>query len=349
MTVKEMHIDVRDQVQRLSGNRARKLQEDNIDWCLNRTQQMMIESAVEPVLGSGRYQIKTGKHGIISGLTVNRKLLSTFWSGDKYVTILPSDFWYLLDDGSKVSQLCSGDTKITGHEVLNITRVPFPMSGLTENYYTSVELLYNNTSIFNISSVLQERQKTWAGLGSNEAHFYVRELLQEHLSRFGIQVYWENFYSFQYPYHLIFVSTSTAVPISLTVDGEQYTGTNEQLTTEIHSTSKSSVTSPNTMISSDKDIASAATPYFKTSYISPLSEMGNGVIYTHGDLSYIVYHTIINYVRKPAVISLSLGTNCQLSENVHQLLCNKTAEMVLNRIADEQWKPVTEQNTIITQ
>lgn len=349
MTVKEMHIDVRDQVQRMGGNRTRKLQDDNIDWCLNRTTQMMLESAVEPVLGSGRYRIKPGKHGIVSGLIVNRKSLSAAWLGDKYVTILPPDMWYLLDDGSKVSQLCTGDTKITGYEVLNVTRVPFPMSGLTENFYSNVELMYNNVSIFNLSTLLQQRQKTWGGMGSNEAHFYIRELLQQELLRLGIQVYWENFYNFQYPWHLIFVSTSATVPISLIVDGQEYTEINEELTTEIHSTARASVTSPNTMISSDKDIASTATPYFKTSYISPLSELGKGVIYTHRDMSYIVYHTTINYVRKPAVISLSLGTNCQLSENVHQQLCNQTAAMVLNRIADEQWKPVTEQNAIITQ
>jgi hypothetical protein len=347
MTVKEMHVDIRSQVQRLSANRNRKLEDDHIDWYANICQQMMIESAVEPVLGSGRYRIKPTKHGVIAGLTVNRLSLSAAWRGEKYMSILPSDFWYLLDDGSRVTQLCKGDTKTIGYEVLNITRVPFPYSALTTGYYKDVQLSYSGNSVFNINTLLSSRQKIWNGLPAADAHFYVRDLLIQELTKLGLKVYWENFDTFSYPFHLIFVSTGSSTPISLTVDGNSYAGINQELTTEIHRGSRQSVLSPNTMVSSDKEMATAVTPYFKTSYISPVSEKGNGVIYTHANESYIVYNTAINYIRKPAQISLSLGTNCELSADMHQQLCNTTAEMIANRIGDDQWKSMTEQNKII--
>lgn len=347
MTVKEMHVDIRDQVQRLSGNRDRKLEDDHIDWYLNRAQKMMIESAVEPVLGSGRYQIKSGKHGIVTGLSVNRYSISAAWQGEKYMCILPPDFWYLLDDGSRVTQLCKGDTKTIGHEVLNITRVPFPYTQASSNFYQILQLTYDGSVIFNINTLLTARQKIWTGLAAIDAHFYVRNLLIEELTKLGIKVYWENFDTFSYPFHLVFVSTGTPVSISLLIDGNPYSGINQELTTEIHSGSRTSVLSPNTMISSDKEMASSVTPYFKTSYISPVSEKGRGVIYVHGNESYIVYNMVINYIRKPSQISLSLGTNCELSEDTHQELCNTASVMILNRIGDEQWKPVTEQNEFI--
>jgi hypothetical protein len=347
MTVREMNIDVRDQVQQLSTNRSRKLRDEHIDWYLNRTQQGLIESAIESIQGSGRYRVKGDKYGIITGLTVNRYSMSAAWNGEKYMSTLPANFWYLLDDGSRVSQLCKGDIKTIGHEVLNITRVPFPMSLASANFYTDLQLTYNNNVVFSIASLMEQRQiDSWNGFPENNAHFYARELLIQELGKIGIGVYWENYHTFNYPYHLIFVSTTAPVPITLQVDGTVYQSTNEQLTTEIHSSSGSVKLVPNSMVSTDKEMATSVTPYFKTSYISPISEKGNAVIYTHADNSFIVYTTAINYIRKPAVISLSLGTNCELSQEVHQLLCNKTAEMVMNRLDDPGWKDLTEQNAI---
>lgn len=350
MTVKEMNIDVRDQVQSLSTNKSRKLQDAHIDWYLNRMQQGLIESAIESMPGSGRYQIKKGRHAIVTGLTVNRYAIPPTWNGQKYATILPANFWYLLDDGSKVSQICTGDTKTIGHQVLNITRVPFPLSALQDNFYTDLQLTYNNSVIFSIADLMQKRQITpWNGLEENDAHFYARELLVQELSKVGINVYWERYDTFNYPYHLIFVNTGSAIPILLQIDGSVYSSITENLTGEIHGGSRPSMISPNTMISSDKEIAASVTPYFKTSYISPLSEKGDGVVYTHADQSFIVYSTVLNYIRKPALISLSLGTNCELSADIHQYLCNKTAEMIVNRIDSPDWKALAEQNTINAQ
>lgn len=347
MTVKEMHLDVLDQVQHLSANRTRKFDSGQIDWWLTRAQQTLVEAAVTPILGSGRYQIKEEKHRTISSLVVNRRVLTAAWTDDKYVSILPPDFLYLLDDGSKVTQLCKGDTKVTTHGVVSVTRVPFPFSSLTTGYYSSVELLYDNTSIFNINSLLQSRQKSWNGLSSPEAHFYIRDLLIEQLLRIGISVYWENFSTFEYPYHLIFVSNTDSVPISLIVDGQTYEGVTEELSQELHNgvTNPLGIT-PNTMVSPDKEMSTGVTPYFKTSYISPISVQGPAVIYTRADDSFIVCGTSINYVRKPATISLSLGTDCSLSISIHQQLCNRTVEMMLNRIQDADWKDVSQQNTI---
>lgn len=349
MTVKEMHIDIADQVQHLSANRNRKFSPDQIDWVLNRTQQGIIESSLVSMPGSGRYQVKPDKHAIISSLIVNRKFLPAGWNGTQYVSQLSPDFWYLLDDGSKLAQLCKGDTKTTTYEVLQITWVPFPLSTASSEYYKNTELLYNNSSILNINTLIQQRQLTWGGLPQKDAHFYVRTLLMEELAKMGIDVYWEKFDTMEYPYHLVFVSRSTAVPIELKLDGVSYTGTTQELTREIHQASRQSVISPNTMISQDKELSSSSTPYFKTSYISPLSTQGPGVIYTQADDSFIVYGTFINYVRKPQMISLSLGTNCSLSPDIHQKLCNETAVAILNRISDPAWKEVMQQNLITSQ
>lgn len=347
MTVKEMVVDVRAQLQRIAANKSRKLQDDQIDWFLNSTQQMMIETSIKSVLGSSRYQIKENRYENISGLIVNLYQMQAIWDGEKYMSILPPDFWYLLDDGSRVSQLCIGDTMSIGYEVLNITRVPFPFSPQTTGCYNDVQLLYNNATVFNLRSLLNTRQKfNWSGLPSTDAHFYIRSLMVQELAKIGIKAYWEQFYTFDYPYHLIFAYPGTSVPITLLMDGGTYNSTSEELTTAIHSNSRTKILAPNTMISSDKEFSSNTTPYFKTSYISPISQKGPAIIYTHADNSFIVCNTVVNYIRKPAVISLSLGTDCELSPRVHQQLCNKTTEVILNRLDDPDWKEITQQNTI---
>lgn len=348
MTVKEMHVDVRDQLQRLSANRNRKLSPDQIDWNLNRAQQIMVEAAVESVEGSGRFRIKPGRTDVITGLLSGRTPLYTSWITDRYVSFLPSDFWYMLDDASSVGQICKGESKITTYSVLNITSVAFPFS-TSETPYSSVELVYNNSTLINLTALLLQRQKSYTGLSSTEEHFYVRDLLMQQLAGMGISVYWEKFHTVNQPYTLLFVNNSaTAIPITLKLDGVDYVGTNQQLTLEVHSTTRPSVLTANTMVSPDKGFATSSTPYFKTSYISPISEQGPSVLYTFADKSFIVYSTTINYVRKPRTISLSLGTDCQLSSSIHQHLCNKTVEMVLNRIAagEPDWKEVAQQNAI---
>lgn len=343
-----MHVDVTDQLQRLSSNRNRKLSADQIDWNLNRAQQVLVETAVTPVEGSGRMQIKPGKNHIIQGLISGRTPLTAGWVTDRYITILPPDFWYLLDDGSSVSPICKGESKITSYEVVHITSVEFPFTTASAEYYKYVNLVYNNSSIFDMSSTLQDRQKQYQGLSSTDMHFYVKDLLLEQLQRLGILVYWENFYNVHAPYTLLFVSTTPVVAITLNLDGISYTGTSQDLTLEIHSTIRQSTFSPNTMVSPDKGMATGATPYFRTSYISPISELGPAILYTYVDKGFIVYGSTINYVRKPRMISLSLGTDCQLSPNVHQMLCDKTVEMVLNRISAQEpnWQEVAKQNAI---
>jgi hypothetical protein len=348
MTVKEMHLDVVDQVQQLSANRSRKLHPDQLDWALTRVQQMMVESAVTPVQGSGRYQIKEKKQDWISSLIVNRESLGAGWITDQYVSFLPSDFWYLLDDASRLAQLCAGDIKTVNHTIFKITRVPFPLSSLPTGCYGDVDITYSNSSIFNLDTLLTNRQKAWDGFPSSDAHFYIKDLIIEELSKKGLQVYWEKFNNLEYPYHFVFVSTQD-ISIELTLDGQSYAGITEDLTQEVHSSSRSTVLSPNTMITHDKEFSTGTTPYFKTSYISPISAQKAGIINTVVDNSFIVYETVINYIRKPPTISLSLGTNCSLSPSIHQQLCNKTVELILNRIKDESWKDVTQQNTINSQ
>lgn len=344
-----MHVDVQDQVQRLSANKNRKFSPDQLDWALNRAQQIMVEGAVTSTTGSGRFQIKPGKDHIVHGLISGRTTLTAGWVDDHYVSLLPPDFWRLMDDGSRVYQLCKGDTKITGYEVLHVTSVQFPFSTASGNYYQSVVLTYNNSVLIDLTALLLQRQKTFTGLPSTEMHFYIRDLLVSELIRLGIRVYWEDFYNIHAPYTLLFVSTSPIVPITLTVDGIDYVGTSQDRTLEIHSSTRQSVLSPNTMIGVDKGLATGATPYFKTSWISPMSQQGPGIIHTYADASFIVYSTTINYIRKPRTISLSLGTDCQLLPDVHQELCNRTAEMILNRITDPAWKEVTQQNVIANQ
>src|SRR3990172_143648 len=177
MTVKQMHVDVRDQVQRLSANRNRKLEDDQLDWELNRSLQLLIESAVTPIPGSGRFQINPEKAHIIHGLVANRTILTAGWIDDRYISLLPSDFWYLLDDGSKVVQVCKGDTMITGYEVMHVTSVQFPFSTASANYYQTVQLVYNNNILIDITALMLERQKSYVGMASVEMHFYVRDLL----------------------------------------------------------------------------------------------------------------------------------------------------------------------------
>lgn len=343
-----MHVDVRGQTQRLAANRNRKLEDPEIDWYLNMAQTSMIESVVSPARDkSPRFEVDRTKRQIIAELLSGRVTRPASWVTDKYITILPPDVWFLLDDGSNVRILCEGDVKTVNYTILRITAVQFPFSKAQDSFYKEVELIYNNSSLIKLSDMLQERQITWEGMSETEEHFYIKDLLLSELTRKGLQVYWEGFSNLFLPYHFLFVSEDSAsIPVSLKLDGVEYTGTTQEQTLETHSGSGTQVLSPNTMIATDKSIPAGATPYFQTSYISPVTELGAGIITTYCTDSFIVSSTVINYIRKPRPISLILGTDCSLSASVHQELCNRTAEVILNRINSPEWKEQTEQNLL---
>lgn len=346
MTIKEMHTDVQSQVQRLSANRNRKLRPAEIDLYLNKAQLLMIDSAVTPLKDSSRFEVHRGKREVVANLLSGRITRPASWVTDKYITILPPDTWFLLDDGSNVRQLCTGDTNTVSYTILNITAVSFPKTTASADYYKDVEILYNNASLIKLSTEIADRQITWAGMDGTEEHFYIKDFLMNAMITRGIQVYWERFDNIYKPYHFLFVSDSIAVPVVVKLDGQEYTGTTEQRTLELHSSSRAARLSPNTMIAPDRSMSAGATPYFDTSYISPLSELGPGTITTYCTNSFIVSSTVINYIRKPRPISIILGNDCSLSETVHQQLCNMTAELILNRITAPEWKDQTEQNLL---
>ena len=341
-----MHIDVEAQTQMLSAHRMRKLQPQEIDWFLNSTQTTMLSSCVVPVQNSPRFEIDRGKREMVEQLIAGRTQVAAGWFTDRYISILPPDCHFLLDDGSSVVPLCKGDIKTISHTILSITSVQFPKTTATQDFYKSVEVVYNNQPLINLTSEMSSRMVQWTGLDSVEEHFYIKDLLIDMMWQKGIQVYWERFSDIYLPYNFLFVTASAAVPVVIKLDGQDYSSSTQQRTLENHQSSKTSMFSPNTMVSPDRSMPMSATPYFRSSYISPISELQQGTIATYSDSSFIVCGTTVNYIRKPRPISLILGTDCSLSATVHQELCNRTAELILNRINSPSWKEQTEANVI---
>jgi len=75
------------------------------------------------------------------------------------------------------------------------------------------------------------------------------------------------------------------------------------------------------------------------------------VLYTYTNKSFIVTSSRLSYVRKPQRISLSLGQDCEIAPEYHQLICDLTSEYFKAMIADPNWevklKDKHDQNTSI--
>jgi hypothetical protein len=346
MTVEEMHIDVKAQLQRVGTNQNRKLDPGMIDWFLNVAQQQLVDASVEPREdGTPRFQVHRGRRENIQSLIVSRKELPAYYDEiqKRYFCYLPASCQYLLEDGCSVKQLCKGDIRTINYEVINVTKVEFPKSTGPE-YYKTLQVDINGTTKFKLDDLQSTEGTGYIASPSADAHFYFRDYILSALK--DQQIYWERFGDYYYPNHFIFISKGSLPSIQLLSDGVTKVGTSETKTLEVHDSSGRLMPAANSMIPSDSTMVIDGTPYFNTSYFNPTSELENGRINVYRDDSFIVCKVVSTFIRKPARINLTLGQDSELSQTVHQKITDRAVELMLNRVGDLKWKATAEQNIV---
>lgn len=348
-SVRQMHIDVRVQLQQLAANRSRKLSDGLIDWALNQSQDQLIANCVIPKTdGTPRFEINRERREEISALIVLLHGVSAGKTEEgNFVARLPANMLYLLVDSCSVGLVCNNSTIIGSYEVEKITSVQLPLSTkVSAPYYTIVQVLYNNELIFDLSQIEAKEETGYTGMDAISDHFYIRDLITSTLNSKGYNVYWERTGSTYEAGRLVFITKNTAPTIVVKLDGGTYTGTTVENTLTLQSISGSHISMPNSMMAPDKVPFAEATPYFKSSYISPVSQLQNGQIIVMGHKSFIVSKLYLTYIRKPAQISLTLGQDSELSAAAHQAICDMTVEKLQQRIGDPKWQDTAAANLV---
>lgn len=353
MYVKEMHIEVRQSTQKIGSNRNRKLLDPEIDWLLNKNLDRFIRSKIRPKMApngmkTGGFEIIQDDLDAIKSLVKRGVVLPAFLNDTRTVRCpLPGDYAYLTQDESVIKRVSPIGTTppVTTSQTRYLLSLPVFQSTLSvAPYYRSLSIIINGNTVFDLGQYAIARNVTYQGFSSLDQvyalwHYILRALLDA-----GWNAYWEYYQDTLIPRSIIIV-TAAAATGSITIDGSTTPGiastTGVQVTDipNVQAEYQANRLTASNIVSSLLEVA-----FYGTQPEFPISEVADRSLYVYPNKNFIVSNTVISYVRKPRRISLILGTDCELPEEYHQLICDMTEEYFKGIIADPNWEVKLQDN-----
>jgi len=334
MTVNEMHIELRQSANQIGANKSRKYEPEELDWILNKMYNRFIQSKLKPKKdGSGGFELDQISADQIRTLIVpSYDLVPYVDDSRRYQCFLPADYAYLLSDWSATTLLCTGDTITETAENLYITaiRQDYSTGASPSGFYRTLKVLFPDATV-EIPTDLPYGNNYQGYTKKTDISFLIPWI------RAKGQYYWERFADLFYPGYYIHTSlTPVASPIptiGITIDGITYHTYQYVIKNLVKHTGTGQIRD-NRLTASNKISGLNSTPFWKSSHYSPVSELGNGILYIYRDNSFTVNGVSISYIRKPVPISLSLNTNCELPEEFHQTICDLATQYMAGRLKD---------------
>jgi hypothetical protein len=325
-----MHIELDQSTQLVAANRTRKWFPEEKDWVLNKVMNRFIESSlIRKPDGSGGFELDQSKvDGIKNLIRSKQPLIAWIDSPDRYKAYLPADYLHLLSDSSFTQANCGAPDPSTTTVTHYITRLLSSKSAKPgPSYYQTLDLVMGGKTV-KIPADLPYNNEYVGYPEKNDISFLVPYLL----SKTGL--YWERFGDVYHPGQFIAVSQSPIAAPTLKIDGTTFNSVTASSFTLTRHEDVSSKMRNNRLTASNLVPAMRSTSFFKSSSISPISELENNILWIYRDKSFTVSRIEVSYIRRPQPISLSLGTDCELGETVHQKICDLAVEYLQSRNKD---------------
>lgn len=345
MNVQEMHIEINQSLQQVAGNTTRKYYSEEIDWVINKVQHRYIQSCLKPIEVDGRptnkFTVDQLKVDALRHLITVKELPTTIGLLNTVEAILPCNYMYLLSDASEVLKLCGAEltTESVSTELrfLKLTQT----TKSTPLFYITSSLTVDSTTL-NVPASM-DVPNNYYGYETKQDIMFLRNWYLDKLRAEGIEVYWERYGNVYKQGNFIFVDTSSS---TLTHDGVVVT---QQSTKTISGTRPTNELTgsvvDNRLVNSDQVSTLMSTPFYKTGPESPISELKSNILSVHCDSNLTVKRVYITYVRIPQSVSLTLGTDCEITEQFHQTICDLAVEYIMGRIKDGTGNQLITQNT----
>lgn len=353
LTVQEQHIAVRDGLQKGSSAQVENFYDEEIDYHLNKAQDVFVDH-----LTSDSFSNPIIRNQYFQNLIVrNRELgaaipqsLDLFYEENMVYGILPADYLYHLGSRAAVLDICNDDdppgTISSSFDKILIT---FPKSVKGSGpYYVSSRLQIGPDAYISKAS---------SGYVSPDEYFEVVSELLTLVNREGkYNLYWEQFNGQQYPGQLIITSGSVTLTTAI------YQSPNTYLTTyygtvpsedrqifgsympgtrynyNLDGTDTANLVWSPTMPKELDDVyLNNTNNFFKSKKSNPYATIANGKLQVFQPEKSIIASLRMDYIRRPARISLALNSACELSGNASRRIVD---------LAVEWMKLITENPTV---
>lgn len=355
MTVREMHIEINQSLQKVAANLTRKYLSEEIDWVLNKIQTRYIESLLRPVdLADTSNSTLFGKTtqeksrfadqihtDAIRTLTVTFKDIEAWTDpnvgGGVVSCYLPDNYMFLMSDVSSMNSLCGAAPIVTTSQkyytVLNLSKSTLS----APPYYTANNSITIGTKTLNIPAGLPD-YNNYTGFSSKNDVMFLKDYILSRFRERGVTIYWEWYGDQYWPNSFIIPCDASGITATLLWDGVDVTDASLKSFTISKRSLPSGVPVKTKLadnrLTSSYDIPTSYTPYYGPSIVSPVSELSGHVLKVYHDDNTIVNKVVISYIRTPRPISLSLGLNCELPHSACQKICDLAVEYIKGQQED---------------
>lgn len=343
MVVKEMHIDVHLQLQKMNANVISSIKVEEIDWFLNQESRRFIKQRMSPRSNDKQlgFQDTKKRYEDLKSLYTPRNLTLYTHDSNSVFCYLPSDCIDLVDSRSYTKNLC-GNTynPTTSSETLYYSTYKFLDTGVAS--YKNFKYKINSTVVFDTSLYPQFVN----GVASPDSKFELIDFMLEDLRRAGFEAKYENYIDIFARGSIIVVSKST---MTITVKYDTGSETSQTVLTK-------SFTKISTIIGTEdyknrlpktEDLENLLDSSFGTTkFDSPLISLEKDKLIIHHKKKFILDSVDIVYIRKPIKISLPLNQSCELDENVHPEIVDSTVKRLAGITSSDSYKYISNENLL---
>jgi hypothetical protein len=366
----EMHIEVLQGLQKVAAYTDDMFSPEEIDLHLTKQQNRLVEEIVNKKFED----VQVGLD-YIKPLIVKNNALQVFipqtadamYESSMVYAILPPEYLHLITDRSGVvtsnnTTVCSD---LTGYKTNNtflsnyteyIAAVPMftPLVTQAPYYYKFTMTL---TVAGNPVSIVVP-QGLW-NIKSANSSFSITNYVMENFRFNNVKIYWESYRGVFYPNSFVLVTsdaTITQVSISCTKSesdvsngGSAVSNFNAGTVYKVPNYAaipgyQLSYTS-NQLTENDDLYTQNANPFYKSNQASPKSVLASNYLMIYESKSFLISKALIDYVRIPRQISLSLNQISELGGNGPSVVVDRTIEYLKLAIENPSYQAVLNDNT----
>ena len=378
-----MHIAIQQGVDKINSLQADMLLPEEIDIELNKTLYRFLNT---------KYGSRSNKYGkgfeesqkriddlrslvkeYSAPVTYKEQYNNNFWV-DQFR--LPYDYLYLVNQRSEVFinncepiSFTFDDTSPTGYFIM-------PLEGLHNGTHMNTALTIAadpEDPSLGIHTVSHQSAQITNFVYPQDINNYKAFLTDPTNWTTGIEVYWEQYGSLNFPNSFIIIvdftstipffnwdasepQTNATAPTKITTLVSEFATANGDLSSDENKVFYAQYTpnglgtkrlpsavatrefATNKFIQHDDIFTLLEDPFNTTKHTSPLTTMRGEFIDLYTSDIFIIDKVKITYIRKPKQISLSLGISCELPEHTHQEIVDMTVSSILEGISDPRYQ-----------
>lgn len=362
MIVREMHIGIDQQLQKIDSNRFNNLRPEEKDWYLTDAQLRFTKMRTNKLSDSKNlgFQDIQKRYDDIRSL-VRKETVSVFKLNDDYVySTLPQDYFSLVSSLSNLKFNSCGNVTMneTSSTAFKVAKIPlsslYPFGtitlALTDGTAPNTIALFDSTVY----------PSGYSSMSDADLKYQFIQLILEETNRVdGVDVRYE-YFDGSYDKDTIIITVPSGsiytkvamqfIPVSsggiTPVELSEYNLAVVTKTVISETGTTSTKQSKNRLVSTEDIDDLRDHPYGKSTYKSPLSQIKENNLEIETLPEYVINNVEVSYIKRPRPIVLALDYNCELAESVHNEIVDLAVQKIKASITGNNYQLLRAENEL---